>query len=121
MVTHAPLSGYIRRSRTRRGRRIPARAIGGIGSFRHDALESRPCRHSRKIRGRSPAHGLKRRATPKIGRIEPFGKPLFARGERPLTPILPVELEQVEQEIAYRLMRRVDMLLQRLEVRQPIR
>ncbi len=48
---------------------------------------------------------------------EKQGEARFALAERRLAPILAVELEQIEQEIADRLVRAVDMLLQRFEVR----
>ena len=93
-----------------------ARAIGRVRPFRHDAFEPRGARARQEGAPRS-LHmiGIDEARGDGLAR-EQLGEADLALAERRLAPILAVELEQIEQEIADRLVRAVDMLLQRIPV-----
>ncbi len=94
-----------------------AGAIGRVRPFRHDAFEPQGARARQEGAPRS-LHmiGIDKAWRDGFAR-EQLGEAGLALQERRPAPILAVELEQIEQEIADRRVRAVDMLLQRFEVR----
>ena len=92
------------------------RDVGPVGPLRDDAFEPRRAGLRVELRPRAlHVIGIDEKIRYALRRQQ-FGKLRATFLQRLLAPILAVEVEQIEHEIADRGVRRVDMLLQRFEI-----